>query len=119
MFIPVPKLIETLGGGYSSRTLAGDLVAGVTVGLVALPLAMAFAIASGLPPQNGLYCAVIAGFIMPHTPDAVNHLVAAVCTWLAYVSLWITRVTRGLTGRRFSLCAVVLFILSLAVFALL
>jgi SulP family sulfate permease len=37
-------------------------VAGVTVGLVAIPLAMAFAIASGLPPQNGLYCAVVAGF---------------------------------------------------------
>ena len=38
------------------------MIAGVTVGLVALPLAMAFAIASGVPPQNGLYCAVIAGF---------------------------------------------------------
>jgi ABC-type uncharacterized transport system permease subunit len=62
---------------------------------------------------------VLAGFIMPHTPDAVNHLVAAVCTWLAYVSLGITRLTRGLTGRRYSLCAVALFVLSLAVFALL
>ena len=36
--------------------LAADLIAGVTVGLVALPLAMAFAIASGLPPQTGLFC---------------------------------------------------------------
>ena len=41
-----------------------DVVAGLTVGLVALPLAMAFAIASGVPPQNGLYCAVVAGFII-------------------------------------------------------
>jgi SulP family sulfate permease len=40
----------------------GDLLAGVTVGLVALPLAMAFAIASGVPPQTGLYCAIVAGF---------------------------------------------------------
>ena len=48
--------------GYSWSPFASDLVAGVTVGLVALPLAMAFAIASGVPPQNGLYCAVIAGF---------------------------------------------------------
>jgi SulP family sulfate permease len=40
------------------------LIAGVTVGLVALPLAMAFAIASGMPPQAGLYCAVIAGFLI-------------------------------------------------------
>jgi len=40
----------------------GDLLAGITVGLVALPLAMAFAIASGVPPQPGLYCAIVAGF---------------------------------------------------------
>src|SRR4051812_26856206 len=60
--LPQPRLIECLRRGYSARLLAGDLVAGVTVALVALPLAMAFAIASGLPPQNGLYCAVVAGF---------------------------------------------------------
>ena len=39
-----------------------DLLSGITVGLVALPLAMAFAIASGVPPQAGLYCAIVAGF---------------------------------------------------------
>ena len=60
--LPRPKLAVCLGEGYPARVLAADLLAGVTVGLVALPLAMAFAIASGLPPQNGLYCAVIAGF---------------------------------------------------------
>ena len=60
--LPRPKLAVCLGEGYPARLLAADLLAGVTVGLVALPLAMAFAIASGLPPQNGLYCAVIAGF---------------------------------------------------------
>src|SRR6202521_2963313 len=49
---------------YSWRQLAADLLAGVTVGLVALLLAMAFAIASGVPPQLGLYCAVIAGFLI-------------------------------------------------------
>ena len=58
--LPLPKLAICLREGYSARVLIGDLLAGVTVGLVALPLAMAFAIASGLPPQNGLYCAVIA-----------------------------------------------------------
>ena len=41
-----------------------DLVAGITVGFVALPLAMAFAIASGVPPQAGLYCAIVAGFVV-------------------------------------------------------
>jgi SulP family sulfate permease len=59
---PLPRSVETLQRGYSLEALAADLVAGVTVGLVALPLAMAFAIASGLPPQNGIYCAIIAGF---------------------------------------------------------
>ena len=62
--IPLPKLVDTLRRGYSGEALLNDLLAGVTVGLVALPLAMAFAIASGVPPQNGLYCAVVAGFII-------------------------------------------------------
>ena len=48
---------------YNRRTFLSDAIAGVTVGLVALPLAMAFAIASGMPPQAGIYCAVVAGFI--------------------------------------------------------
>ncbi len=49
---------------YSARTFLADLIAGVTVGLVALPLAMAFAISSGVPPQYGLYTAIVAGFIV-------------------------------------------------------
>src|SRR6188472_1950600 len=59
--IPVPKLVECLRG-YTVDAFLNDVIAGITVGLVALPLAMAFAIASGVPPQNGIYCAVIAGF---------------------------------------------------------
>src|SRR6478752_3121535 len=62
--VPLPKLVDTLRRGYSPGAFLNDLIAGVTVGLVALPLAMAFAIASGVPPQNGLYCAVVAGFII-------------------------------------------------------
>lgn len=57
-----PKSIQCLRT-YTWATFAKDLVAGFTVGLVALPLAMAFAISSGVPPQNGIYCAVIAGFL--------------------------------------------------------
>jgi SulP family sulfate permease len=49
---------------YSTPTFVSDLIAGVTVGLVALPLAMAFAISSGMPPQAGIYCAVVTGFII-------------------------------------------------------
>ena len=58
-----PKLFDCLKG-YNRRDFTGDLTAGITVGLVALPLAMAFAIASGVPPQAGLFTAVIAGFII-------------------------------------------------------
>jgi sulfate permease, SulP family len=49
---------------YSANIFFHDLVAGITVGLVALSLAMAFAIASGVPPQSGLYCAIVAGFLI-------------------------------------------------------
>src|SRR3979490_2619297 len=49
---------------YSLTKFLHDLIAGVTVGLVALPLAMAFAIASGLTPQAGIYCAVVTGFLI-------------------------------------------------------
>jgi sulfate permease, SulP family len=59
----VPKSVLALKN-YSRYDFVADLIAGVTVGLVALPLAMAFAIASGMPPQAGLYCAVIAGFLI-------------------------------------------------------
>src|SRR6202007_1426588 len=49
---------------YDRHKFLSDLVAGITVGLVALPLAMAFAIASGLSPQAGLYCAIVTGFLI-------------------------------------------------------
>jgi SulP family sulfate permease len=57
----LPKSVLCLRS-YNRRMFVADLLAGVTVGLVALPLAMAFAIASGVPPQSGLYCAIVAGF---------------------------------------------------------
>ena len=49
---------------YSVQTFTSDLIAGVTVGLVALPLAMAFAISSGMTPQAGIYCAIVTGFLI-------------------------------------------------------
>ena len=58
-----PKSILSLQG-YNLQDFTADLIAGLTVGLVALPLAMAFAIASGVPPQTGIYTAVIAGFLI-------------------------------------------------------
>ena len=58
-----PKLFRCLRE-YDAQTFVHDLIAGVTVGLVALPLAMAFAISSGLSPQAGIYCAVVTGFLI-------------------------------------------------------
>lgn len=59
----LPKSILALRS-YSLQSFVHDLLAGVTVGLVALPLAMAFGIASGVTPQAGLYTAVVAGFLI-------------------------------------------------------
>jgi SulP family sulfate permease len=59
----LPRFIQSLRT-YTAGAFAADLVAGVTVGLVALPLAMAFAISSGVKPESGIYCAIITGFII-------------------------------------------------------
>jgi SulP family sulfate permease len=58
-----PRLLDCLRG-YSRQTLISDLIAGLTVGVVALPLAMAFGIASGVTPQAGIYTAILGGFIV-------------------------------------------------------
>src|SRR5579863_1275275 len=58
-----PKLLDTLKS-YTRADFHADIVAGITVGIVALPLAMAFAIASGVPPQAGIFTAVIAGILI-------------------------------------------------------
>jgi len=59
----IPKLFTTLQS-YSRQQLVADLTAGVIVGVVALPLAIAFAIASGVTPDRGLYTAIVGGFII-------------------------------------------------------
>src|SRR5690606_17907167 len=58
-----PKLFDTLKH-YSKPQLTKDIVAGIIVGIVALPLAIAFAIASGVSPEKGLFTAIVAGFII-------------------------------------------------------
>ena len=58
-----PRLLDTLRG-YGRADFLADLGAGLTVGVVALPLAMAFAIASGLKPEAGLITAIVGGFLI-------------------------------------------------------
>jgi len=59
-----PKLFSVLREGYSKHQLQKDVMAGVIVGIVALPLAIAFAIASGVSPERGIITAIVAGFVI-------------------------------------------------------
>jgi SulP family sulfate permease len=63
-FALATALRESFAQGYNFKKFTADALAGITVGLIALPLAMALAIASDVPPQNGLYTAIIGGFII-------------------------------------------------------
>lgn len=63
-----PRLVDSLKN-YSGQIFFADLVAGITVGIVALPLAMAFAIASGVKPEAGIFTAIIAGFLISALAD--------------------------------------------------
>lgn len=60
----LPKSIVCFREGYTREGALRDIIAGVVVGIVALPLALAFAIASGVPPERGLYTAIVAGFLI-------------------------------------------------------
>ena len=70
-----PKLFTVLKEGYSFGQFQGDLMGGLTVGVVALPLAIALAIASGVKPEQGLYTAIVAGFVIAHSVGQCAHMV--------------------------------------------
>lgn len=59
-----PKLLTVLREGYGPAALKADIVAGLTVAIIALPLSMAIAIASGVGPERGLYTAIVGGFLV-------------------------------------------------------
>ncbi|HCX98594.1 MAG TPA: sodium-independent anion transporter, partial [Bacteroidales bacterium] len=59
-----PKFFSLFRGGYTKNQLQSDMLAGIIVGIVALPLAIAFAIASGVSPERGLITAIVAGFLV-------------------------------------------------------
>jgi len=59
-----PKLVTVTSEGYDLATFRGDAVAGLTVAIVALPLSMAIAVASGVGPERGLYAAIVGGFVV-------------------------------------------------------
>src|SRR3546814_12973830 len=82
-----PKLLTTLAEGYSLRDFRHDTMAGLTVAIVALPLSMAIAIASAVPPDRGLFTAIVGG-VMDSAPGGrrfrIGGQVGAVLVPVAY-----------------------------------
>jgi sulfate permease, SulP family len=62
--LSTPKLVTILREGYGLKDLRADALAGLTVAIVALPLSMAIAVASGVGPERGLYTAIVGGFLI-------------------------------------------------------
>ncbi len=83
--ILLPKLATALRT-YSWSKFQSDLIAGITVGLVALPLAMAFAISSGVLPQSGIYCAIVAGFIVSALGGSMTQIAGPTGAFVVVVS---------------------------------
>jgi SulP family sulfate permease len=81
----VPRSIQSLRN-YNLKTFSSDLVAGVTVGLVALPMAMAFAIASGVSPQAGIYCSIVAGFLVSALGGSTTQIAGPTGAFVVVVS---------------------------------
>lgn len=96
----VPASVSALKD-YSPALFLHDLVAGVTVGLVALPLAMAFAIASGLTPQAGIYCAIVTGFLISALGDhVIRSAVPPGRSWSSWPGSWPSSASAGSTWSR-------------------
>jgi len=91
----LPKSVECLKT-YNKTDLAADLTSGVTVGLVALPLAMAFGIASGVTPQAGIYTAIIAGFVISALGGSRTQIGGPTGAFIVVIAAIIAR--HGLTG---------------------
>ena len=90
-----PKLLEVLPG-YSRETFVPDLIAGLTVGLVALPLAMAFGIASGVTPQAGIYTAILGGLIVSLLGGSKLQIAGPTGAFVVIVASIVTK--HGLSG---------------------
>lgn len=91
-----PKLVTVLRDGYGLARLRADLVAGLTVAIVALPLSMAIAIASGTTPERGLYTAVVGGFLISAFGGSRFQIGGPAAAFTVLVALTVNRV--GLDG---------------------
>lgn len=89
-------LRRALGGGYRAADLRADLLAGGVVGIVAIPLSMALAIASGVPPQHGLYTAVVAGAVAAVAGGSKFQVTGPTAAFVVVLAPIVA--THGLTG---------------------
>jgi sulfate permease, SulP family len=87
---------RTLAQGYSLARLRKDALAGVVVGIVALPLSMALAIAVGVPPQHGLYTAIVAGFVVALTGGSKHQVTGPTAAFIVILAPIVSRY--GLSG---------------------
>lgn len=107
-------LRTTLRQGYSLKTFQHDIIAAMVVSLVALPLAMALAIAIGLPPQHGIYAAIVAGIITPLFGGSAMQVTGPTAAFVVIVAPIVTQY--GLRGLIIAeiLAGIVLLIVALA-----
>jgi SulP family sulfate permease len=96
---PVPVAIalrRTLAQGYGAPQLKADMMAGVVVGIVALPLSMALAIAVGVPPQHGLYTAIVGGFVVAALGGSKHQVTGPTAAFIVILAPIVTKY--GLSG---------------------
>ncbi|MFA7414754.1 MAG: SulP family inorganic anion transporter [Rhizobium sp.] len=86
-----PKLFSVFAEGYSAQRFKADAIAGLTVAIVALPLSMAIAIASGLTPDRGLYTAIIGGFLVSALGGSRHQIGGPAGAFIVLVALTVSR----------------------------
>ena len=91
-----PKLLTTIGEGYAPGMVRQDIMAGLTVAIVALPLSMAIAVASGVSPERGLYTSIIGGFLVSALGGSRFQIGGPAGAFIVLVASTVTR--HGLDG---------------------
>lgn len=87
----LPKLVTVLGEGYGARELRADAIAGLTVAIVALPLSMAIAIATGVSPERGLYTAIVGGFLISLLGGSRFQIGGPAAAFIALIAMTVER----------------------------
>jgi sulfate permease, SulP family len=92
---PAHALRQALAGGYGRRDLGRDALAGVVVGVVALPLSMALAMASGVAPQYGIYTAIVAGAVVALLGGSATQVTGPTAAFVVLLAPLATRIGLG------------------------